>query len=275
MLLTALVPEIVVEIGAVAGIAAFLGISLVTIILLVMARDVRRLRDWAGRAPEREAEEREEALAAAAARAERARLPEDEGGTGDLPHGDPLEAEAQAARIRAERQRPAGNGAGAASRIGGSPVAKVILAAVAAILVAGGAYLGVGQLTGDDGPAAGQAGQRGQGQGQGERRDITERALDPSQVQVAVLNGTNASGLASAFQDGVASAGYQIGIVGNSQSTYSESRVMFIQGHRPEAVALAREFEISQVEPMVDEVSEVVEGAPVAVILGDDKVPSA
>jgi hypothetical protein len=42
--------------GAYVGIASFLGLALLSILYFAQAREVRRLRDWAGRAPERDAE---------------------------------------------------------------------------------------------------------------------------------------------------------------------------------------------------------------------------
>lgn len=43
------------RIGAIMGIVAFLGLTVLALLLFSQARDVRRLRDWAGRAPERAA----------------------------------------------------------------------------------------------------------------------------------------------------------------------------------------------------------------------------
>src|SRR4051794_33843844 len=42
--------------GAYIAIASFLGLALLSILYFAQAREVRRLRDWAGRAPERDAE---------------------------------------------------------------------------------------------------------------------------------------------------------------------------------------------------------------------------
>jgi hypothetical protein len=42
--------------GAYVGIASFLGLALLSILYFAQAREVRRLRDWAGRAPERDAD---------------------------------------------------------------------------------------------------------------------------------------------------------------------------------------------------------------------------
>ena len=39
--------------GAYIGIAAFFGLAVLTILYFSQARELRRLRDWAGRAPER------------------------------------------------------------------------------------------------------------------------------------------------------------------------------------------------------------------------------
>jgi hypothetical protein len=46
-------PEIVQDIGAYAGIASVVGLALLSALYFSQARDVKRLREWAGRAPER------------------------------------------------------------------------------------------------------------------------------------------------------------------------------------------------------------------------------
>jgi LytR cell envelope-related transcriptional attenuator len=46
-------PAIVQEIGAVAGFAAVVGLAVLSPLYFSQARDVKRLREWAGRAPER------------------------------------------------------------------------------------------------------------------------------------------------------------------------------------------------------------------------------
>ena len=45
--------EIIQEIGSYAGLAAIVGLAVLSALYFSQARDVRRLRDWAGRAPER------------------------------------------------------------------------------------------------------------------------------------------------------------------------------------------------------------------------------
>lgn len=48
--------EIIQEIGSYAGLAAIVGLAVLSALYFSQARDVRRLRDWAGRAPERTSE---------------------------------------------------------------------------------------------------------------------------------------------------------------------------------------------------------------------------
>ncbi|MCW3047120.1 MAG: LytR family transcriptional regulator, partial [Solirubrobacterales bacterium] len=43
--------------GAYAGIAAILGVAVLALLYFAQAREVKRLREWAGRAPERAAEQ--------------------------------------------------------------------------------------------------------------------------------------------------------------------------------------------------------------------------
>jgi hypothetical protein len=51
--------------GAYAGIAAVLGLGVLSLLYFAQAREVKRLREWAGRAPERAAELEARAVAAA------------------------------------------------------------------------------------------------------------------------------------------------------------------------------------------------------------------
>src|SRR3954467_11234396 len=49
-------PHVVEQIGAVAGLAAVIGLAILSALYFSQARDLRRLREWAGRAPERAAD---------------------------------------------------------------------------------------------------------------------------------------------------------------------------------------------------------------------------
>jgi len=46
-------PEIIQDIGAYAGLASVVGLAVLSALYFSQARDVKRLREWAGRAPER------------------------------------------------------------------------------------------------------------------------------------------------------------------------------------------------------------------------------
>src|SRR5918992_1942972 len=51
--------------GAYVGLAAFLGLAVLTLLFFAQARELKRLRDWAGRAPERAQEIEARAIAQA------------------------------------------------------------------------------------------------------------------------------------------------------------------------------------------------------------------
>jgi hypothetical protein len=58
----------VTEVGALAAFAALLGIAILSLLVFSQAREIKRLREWAGRAPERAAEMEQRVSADAAAR---------------------------------------------------------------------------------------------------------------------------------------------------------------------------------------------------------------
>src|SRR5512133_3355456 len=55
--------------GAYAGFASVLGLAVLSLLYFAQAREVKRLREWAGRAPERAAEQQERVIAEAQRRA--------------------------------------------------------------------------------------------------------------------------------------------------------------------------------------------------------------
>src|SRR6478609_9104674 len=50
------IPHVVEQAGSIAGFASVLGLAILSALYFSQARDLRRLREWAGRAPERAAE---------------------------------------------------------------------------------------------------------------------------------------------------------------------------------------------------------------------------
>src|ERR1700760_4181860 len=58
------------KVGAIAGFAGLLGIAVLALLVFSQAREIRRLREWAGRAPERAADMEQRVSTEAAARAQ-------------------------------------------------------------------------------------------------------------------------------------------------------------------------------------------------------------
>lgn len=263
------------QIGAFAGLAAFLGLAVLALLSFTHSRDIRRLREWAGSAPERDSERKEATSAVAAQRAEELR---------ELDRTRTAERAVLDAREERRRRREAGlpeTGRGERLRLGlaglgdrlaeprylvGLFVVLLVAAGAAAFLVLGGS---------DDGAQAGGSGKGGsakqqQGQGQGQAQPAPA-----GEIEVAVLNGTAVSGLAATVGDQVEGAGFQLGAVGNTAGAFGESVVMYVRGNAPEAKQVAKALGISKVELITAEVEGVAGEAPVAVVVGEDNASAA
>ncbi|HET8863262.1 MAG TPA: LytR C-terminal domain-containing protein [Solirubrobacterales bacterium] len=262
--------ELLKEIGAFAGLVAFLGLAVLALLSFAQGRDIRRLREWAGSAPERDAERKETTSEAASERAEEMRKLE-----------EAREAERQAAELREHRRerREAGlpeltrserlrerlgggsdGGGGVGSKLGQPRYLIVIFAVL--IVIAGGVAYAVTQGGGDDG-GGGKGGQQ------------VSHAVKPGEIEVTVLNGTAVEGLAGSYGDMVEKEGFQLGAVTNSRSSFADSVVMFDQGNGREAHRVATALGISRVRPMTAEIASLSAGAPVAVVIGEDNASSA
>jgi LytR cell envelope-related transcriptional attenuator len=250
--------ELIKEIGAFAGLAAFLGLGLLAMLAFSQARDIRRLREWAGSAPERDSERKETTSAVAAKRAEELRALE-----------ETRTAERDALEEREERRRRREAGLPELTRgerlrqgfssFGGKLAQPRYLAAVFVAVVAVGAGAVYLVTQGSDSAD----GKRGQGKAK-------QAAVTPSEIEVTVLNGTAVPGLAAEYGDMVEGEGFQLGAVTNSSTSFSESVVMFDRGSAPEARRVAKALGISQVRLMTSDIAAVSGGAPVSVIVGED-----
>jgi phage shock protein PspC (stress-responsive transcriptional regulator) len=258
--------ELIKEIGAFAGLVAFLGLAVLALLSFAQGRDLRRLREWAGSAPERDAELKETTSASAAERAEEMRKLE-----------EARDAERQAADLREHRrerreaglpeltrgerlrERFSGSGEGIGSRLGEPRYLIAIFAVL--VLVVGGVAFAV--LSGSDDEAGGKAGKQ------------ASHAIKPSEIEVTVLNGTAVEGLAGTYGDMVEQKGFQLGAVTNSRSSFTDSIVMFETGAGREAHRVATALGISRVQPMTSEIASLSAGAPVAVVIGEDNASSA
>lgn len=251
------------QIGAFAGLAAFLGLAFLALLSFTHGRDIRRLREWAGSAPERDADRKESTSAVAAQRAEELRR---------LEEARTAEQEALENREERRRRREAGlpeATAGERLREGFGRLAEprylVAILAVFLVLVAGGAFLVLGSS--DDGASAGNGG--------GKKAKQAAAKVSPGEIEVAVLNGTAVSGLAATFGDTVEREGFQLGTVGNTGANFSDSVVMFTRGNAPEAKQVAKALGIEMVQLMTVEVEEAAVGASVAAIVGEDNAAAA
>jgi hypothetical protein len=261
------------DVGAVAGLASFLGLALLALLYFAQARDIRRLRENASflvgagsddgetvtpaerTATAVAAKEPEQAAAAAAATA-------------------PNEAEAfrraelarQAAerrkRFEQRRRRPS-NGRERPDWL--SDWKSIAAIALIGVIVLAGVAFGVTRIVGDgstsDAPTAGK----------------NKGPCPPGQTRVAVLNGTPTPGLAATFAGPLKQQGYRTSPVGNTDSPFTTSVVMFDpQQQGQECAAVISEIVgIPKQQPMDNEVRVASEGDPVAVILGDDKAGSS
>jgi hypothetical protein len=252
--------EVIQDIGAYAGLAAFFGIAILALLSFTQGRDIRRLRDWAGSAPERDAERKESTSAAAAGRAEEMRRLEEarteEREAAELRETRRERREAGLPELtRSERLRMA------LSIEDRSPLTLVAAFLVVIVVVGVVAYAVTGGFGGDDGKN-GSGGKQASG-------------LHPEEIEVAVLNGTAVEGLAGDYGDMVESRGFQLGNVTNTESAQELSAVMFKPNNGRAAQKVAKSLDIPRVQPMSEEVAQLGEGAPVAVVVGEDSASAS
>jgi hypothetical protein len=253
--------QLLEQIGAFAGLAAFLGLAVLAMLAFSQGRDIRRLREWAGSAPERDSERKDSTSASAAKRAEELRALED---------ARTAEREALDQREERRRRREAGLpeltrrerlGEGFSSF--GSRIAEprylIAIFVVVLLLVGGAVYVATQGSDSADGKGS---------------QTKSAKATKPGEIEVTVLNGTAVPGLAAKFGDKVEGKGFQLGAVTNSSTSFAESIVMFERGHAPEARKAAKALDISRVKLMTPDIEAVSGGAPVSVIVGEDNASS-
>jgi hypothetical protein len=253
--------KVIEQIGAFAGLAAFVGLAVLALLSFTQGRDIRRLREWAGSAPERDSERKETTSAIAAQRAEELR---------QLEQARTAEHEAVSHREERRRRREAGEPeltrrerlregfSGFGERLA-EPKYLIAIFIVMVLVVGGAAYA----LLGDSDESGGKGG-----------RQAAEKT-QPGDVEVTVLNGTAVPGLAASYGDKVEGKGFKLGAVTNSSSSFTASVVMFKRGHKPEARLVAKQLSISELELMSGEIESAAAGANIAVIVGEDNAAAA
>jgi hypothetical protein len=259
--------DLIEKIGPVLGIVAFLGLAILAFLIIQQAREVRRLREWAGRAPERAGEAADASAAAAEAR------------------GEAVEADEPAGPNRLSRwwagvrERAAPRYAALDRRMPVDP--RYLLAVLAAGVVAAAVLTGGFGLLGGDDSATGGDGGKGD-----EKKD---------KIEVAVLNATQeedtvtgepiagVQGLANKVADEVVKpAGYKAGAETDAADGVAETVIMY-DTSEGEADAAANEEEASELADaiakklgetnlveMTEDVRELSKGAPLALLIGAD-----
>jgi LytR cell envelope-related transcriptional attenuator len=256
------------DVGAVAGLASFLGLALVALLYFAQARDIRRLRENASFLVEGGSEDGE-TVTPAERTATAVAANEPEKAASAAAATAPNEAEAfrraelarQAAERRRrfeERRRRPSNGRERPAWLSDWKIVAAVF--VLGLIVLAGAGYGASRIIGgseSDTPTAGK----------------DTGPCPPGQTRVAVLNGTPTPGLAATFAGPLKQKGYKTTPVGNTDSPFSISVVMFDPRTGKECAGVISQIvDIPRQAPMDNEVRIASEGDPVAVVLGDDKV---
>lgn len=230
--------SVIETVGAFAGLVALIGLLVLSFLVISQARDLRRLREWAGGAPERDADLREVSEVVAEQRAE----------------------EVRAASEREERRliRTGDLSPSFWERLGRS--GQVMLALAGVILVgAAAAWF----LTSQDGGSNGGGG-GGSGGGQ------ASNGVRPGKVSVAVLNGTGGAeaGLAAEYAGFLERKGFRLGATADAPETFDDTVVFFSSGNERGAEAVASEIDADQTELVPSQIASLAPGADVIAVIG-------
>jgi hypothetical protein len=258
------------EVGAVAGLASFLGLALLSLLYFAQARDVRRLRDQASFLVEGGEDGESIAPADRTATAVAATTKEPEKAAAAAAATAPNEAEAfrraelarQAAerRQRFERRRREPDGGRERPAWMSEPL-TIALVVIGAIILLAGIAFGVSKVTGggSDSTTAGTT-------------KKSKGPCPPSQTKVAVLNGTATPGLAASSASQLKQKQYKVGPVGNTSTPFSTSVVMLDSSADQQCGSVIGDIVgIPKSQAMSNAIRQDAEGDPVAVVLGDDK----
>lgn len=254
--------DLIERVGSYVGMASFLGLAILALLYFSQARDVRRLRDWAGRAPERTTE-------TVGRSPDVAQLPPD---TAQLPAAQHHLPATPFSESTVRRRKPL------RERIQNVHVPEVryIGLVVAGLVVLGGAAFGAVQLVGGDGSTTKSPNTGGQTGGKvdrgGKNGQTKPLNVDPSQVTVAVLNGTTVQGLAAKVGQDVSAGGFTLGTIGNAAKIdQSQSEVLYRKGQASAARAVANRLGIKTTAPIDSVNAEIAGSFDVVVLVGSDR----
>ena len=297
--------HLVQEIGSYAGFAAVVGLAVLSALYFAQARDVKRLREWAGRAPERAAEEeariaaqtqaaqtqtQQQRAAAAAAGGATVAAPAVRPQTSATP---PPSGVPTPPPPTLPSSRPTGAPAPSTPILGNMrprerwyrriqwPAPRYIALIVVGVLVLGaGAAYGVSQLnnkssggSGGSALSSSSAGGGSSSSSKSSKHGHKVAAINKGSITVAVLNGTTVTGLAATVADKVEQAGFRRGNTNNAltQGQQAESVVEYSDGNIKAARLVASRLGIGQVEKIDPQTQGLAGDATVTVIVGADK----
>jgi LytR cell envelope-related transcriptional attenuator len=241
--------HVIESIGPLLGIAAFLGLAVLAFLLFHQSRDLRRLREWAGRAPERAQEAVDAVQAAVDATRQEASWDEPEEEEAEPPAAGRLRGALARGRERLQ------SGVRAVDRRLPVDGRYLLVLAVVAIVAAAVLTSGFGLFGGG---------------GSGSHKHPA-----PPKPKVAVLNGTGVTGLADLVDKKVIKpAGYTAGVVTNTASSFANTVVMYEVGGRSDAkrltAAIRPKLGETPVQAMTPDVKARAGSAPLALAIGLD-----
>lgn len=247
-----------------ATVLAVAGYLLLIPLYVSQRRDVQRLRAWRDREPAHPGAD----LAASEAILDRAEAELARLGAGPPPEpapAAPAPPATAASRVTGERpalERVTAERAALAPHprwrrfVGRATQANALVAiALAALLLGAGAIVVTQDLLsgGDEGEGA-----------KGGR-------VVPSEVTVAVLNGTSVPGLAGKVGDDVEAKGFRLGEITNSEEPAERSLVLYERGHEREARSVGKQIGVDRLEQLDGSSRRLGGGADVVVIAGADR----
>jgi hypothetical protein len=254
------VGELFDTVGGFIALGSLIGVLLLLPLYLSQRRDVRRLHAWMEGEPDYPAQN----LATSEARLDAAEA-ELEKISGETVIAEPGTGSAAAARVTHERpaleritmERAALQPHPRWRRfVSAATQTKVLVAIGLVALVAGVAAIVVTQdlLSTDEGPRGPHVG-----------------AIDPADVEVAVLNGTSINGLAGKVASDIEAAGYTVGAITNAAPGVERTEVFYADHQKPAAEKVARDIGVDKVDPVPRDVRDLAGAADVIVIAGEDR----
>jgi hypothetical protein len=250
------------------------GLAMLSALYFSQASEVKRLREWAGRAPERSRQ-------LAAPVPERAASGARASGQPSVV-SPPVSGTPSAQRPRIEQARVGAAPAQLASIMASRPERwydrigiRTLALVLAGLLVLGSATVyGVSHLSGASGAEKSGNAQANHGSGSARKPRRGHAALQPRNVTVAVLNGTTVPGLAATLREQIAAAGFRRGIIDvYSDQQLASSVVQYAPGYQSAAKDVSNRLGISRREPIAADSRALVADATVIVIAGADKAP--